>query len=173
LFLSGCSWGNLQTYEKGNISATGVNYMCWGNFHYYQLQIGNDNSPYYRHPSDWTLRLPDNTDVKSSQLTPEYLSQINGVVIAEFHTERGNRGTSYSLKYGVDSDGSWLNFYFVDNRLFWIAMGSNYAFCPPEQINLRIGTSDGKHIYYFPLQEAQLRELFGPPDRLETSWLVP
>ena len=120
-----------------------------------------------------TLRMPDGKLLRTSEITPEVVWPYT------FFSHIGNKFPHTSVhgrvQFGVLFDcsfwasGGGYNFEFQDGRLVAVGAGGNNP-SRPESCRPGIGNADGTIMYWMPLTEKQLTNLFGPFLRKEEVW---
>ena len=171
IMITGCHCGNLEEYEKGNISVSGFNFLGWGYANYGSFSIGTSEEPFYQSYPMFIIILPDGKALKSTQFSMENVQKIHGIRI-EQKKEKKMIITDYMLSYGEYPYSGYAHFHFIDSKIISF---NCLCYCPwldlnREKINMKIGTIDGKKLYKMPLKYWQIKELFGAPDLTNVRW---
>ena len=166
LLLTGCHWGNIRDFERKNMSASGANFLGWGQYNYYKLSI--INTPVGKSHLNLILELPCGTKMELAQITPENIKKLTGISVLKIK----DNIDQYALPCGKNLNNGPIYFYFEDARLTEIVIWINYPSAMKEEAGIRIGRA-GEEMYQFPLSEWQLRKIFGEPDNMRTFWLMP
>lgn len=152
---------NYRTYIKAGITAGG-SLLKNGEVKYSSIIIGKPEYPLDKQPK-FSIRLADGLVLKSTEFNYEKIRKYaKEVKPFKANTEWGAEIKEFTI------DG--MCFVFLKERC--VSFRANFVQLPDRTYSPEIGLENQKELYKMPLNEIQLEDIFGKPDRFEDKTVL-
>lgn len=155
ILLSSCITSNVREYIKGNVEAS-AQILSGGKIEYGYIRIGTPQNP-LNQSNKIAVKLRDIILTLNPDLSPNHISQFSTSkhTLSEY-SEWGANAVEYYI--GESS------FIYSDNKL--VSFTALRMRLSKEKIIPEIGISETGRFYALPLNQQQIEDLFGKPDKI-------